>query len=93
MSKPEPDPATDDLALVYTNWVRAVPGPFDLAVDFGYQPGDLGPQPMVRVVMTWEHAKILRRALDLIVDRREANTGEIKDPPGVVFGPQEEEKA
>jgi hypothetical protein len=84
------------LPILYANWVRLNPGPFDLAIDVGYVAPDTPQAPDVRLVMTWEHAKILRHALDEIVEQRERNTGEIKTPPGIVLtsigdGPEPDE--
>lgn len=73
------------LPIVYCNWVRLAPGPFDLALDVGYVAPDSPDQPDLRLVMTWEHAKILCHALNEIVEQRERNTGEIKAPPGIVL--------
>jgi hypothetical protein len=72
--------------LIYANWFAASPSPFELALDFGYQaPHMEEPQRTVRIVNTWEHAKLLKEILDQIIEQREANVGEISRPPGVEF--------
>jgi len=69
--------------LVYANWIKFVPGPFDLSLDLGYFGPDTPPQSTMRLVVTWEHAKLLHSALGELVAQREENVGEIKHPPGV----------
>ncbi len=83
------DPNVEGLPLVYTNWLRAIPSPFDFALDFGYmvplpEPPAEPPTPTIRVVMTWEYAKLLRNALNEMIEQREGNRGEIMLPPGLV---------
>jgi Protein of unknown function (DUF3467) len=74
----------DDVPVVYANWFLAGPSPFELALDFGYQAPDTdGPRRAVRIVSTWEHAKLLKQVLDQIIEIRENNTGEIAEPPGI----------
>jgi hypothetical protein len=74
----------DQLPLVYANWFLAAPSPFELALDFGYQAADMErPQRSIRIVNTWEHAKLLKQVLDQIIEARESNVGEIPVPPGV----------
>jgi hypothetical protein len=78
------DQDTDNLPLVYANWFAASPSPFELAIDFGYQAGDTGQaQRSVRIINTWEHAKLLKQVLDQVIEIRESNVGEISTPPGV----------
>jgi hypothetical protein len=73
------------LPIVYANWVRLAPAPFELGIDVGYVAPDTPQEPDLRLVMTWEHAKILQQALTQIVEQREENAGEIKVPPGIVL--------
>lgn len=73
------------LPILYANWVRAVPGPLDLALDYGYIAADTPQQPAVRVVMTWEYAKLLQKLLNAAIEQREGNVGEIELPPGVTL--------
>lgn len=93
MSEPSAQPPEiEGLPIVYTNWLRAIPSPFDFALDFGYmvptvEPGGAHPKPSVRVAMTWEYAKLLRNALNEMIEQREGNHGEITLPPGVVESP------
>jgi hypothetical protein len=73
----------------YANWLRTVPGPLEFALDFGYiEPGieapPGGPREDVRVVMTWEYAKLLRDAMNQAIETREGNMGEIRELQGVV---------
>jgi hypothetical protein len=72
-------------ALVYANQLGATPSPFDFAIDFAYvePPAGVPPDSGVRVVMTWEFAKVLRDVLNSAIDQREGNVGEIRLPPGV----------
>lgn len=74
--------------IIYTNLLRYVPSPFEFALDFGYiaPSAELpsGPPPaQVRVVMTWEYAKLLRDALQKAIATRERNVGEIRRPQGI----------
>jgi hypothetical protein len=88
VAEPETPPERrPELPLIYANWVRLVPSPFELALDAGYFAPDTPPQPNLRIVMTWEHAKILQRALTGIIQQREENVGEIKTPPGIELVP------
>jgi hypothetical protein len=78
------DPTPDEVPVVYANWFAAGPSPFELAIDFGYQAPDTdGPRRVVRIVNTWEHAKLIKQVLDQIIEIREGNTGEIATPPGI----------
>jgi hypothetical protein len=80
MTKPD----TNDIPVVYANWFAASPSPFELALDFGYHAADIErPRPNVRIVSTWEHAKLLKEVLDQVIEIREGNVGEIGRPPGV----------
>lgn len=93
---PEEPTLGPELPLVYANWVRLVPGPLDLGLDAGYFAPDTPPRPMLRLVLTWEHAKILHQLLGSIIEQREGNVGEIKLPPGIAMvsappGAQEDE--
>jgi Protein of unknown function (DUF3467) len=80
----------DANVVVYTNLLRTIPSPFDFALDFGYirpRPPDTPREPppaQVRVVMSWEYAKLLRDALGEAIAVREGNVGEIKEPPGIL---------
>lgn len=85
-------PDIEGVPIVYTNWLRAIPSPFDFALDFGYmvpvaESGGEPPKPAIRVAMTWEYAKLLRNALNEMIEQRESNHGEITLPPGIVEGP------
>jgi hypothetical protein len=77
--------APSGVQLIYVNWVGAQPGPFDLSIDVGYQGPPGPPQPIARMVMTWEHAKLLRDVMDALIEQREKNTGEIGLPEGVAL--------
>lgn len=91
MSEPFAQPPDiEGLPIVYTNWLRAIPAPFEFGLDFGYmqpstEPPTEPPKATLRVVMTWEYAKLLSNALQEVIEQREGNTGEIKLPPGVVM--------
>jgi len=83
-------PDIEGVPIVYTNWLRAVPAPFEFGLDFGYmvpseQPPTEPPKAAVRVVMSWEYAKLLFGALQEIIEQRESNVGELKLPPGVIL--------
>jgi hypothetical protein len=82
-------PDMDGVPVVYTNLLRTTPSPFDFSLDFGYiaptnRVPDAPPAAQVRVVMTWEYAKILRDTLQEAIDTREGNVGEIGRPPGLI---------
>jgi uncharacterized protein DUF3467 len=83
-------PDIEGLPIVYTNWLRAIPAPFEFGLDFGYmapraEPPTEPPKAAVRVVMTWEYAKLLSNALREAIEQREGNAGEIKLPPGIMM--------
>jgi hypothetical protein len=90
MSDQLPDaPDMDGVPVLYTNLLRATPSPFEFALDFGYitpktEPPSGPPAGQVRVVMSWEYAKLLRDAMQEVIEMRESNVGEIKRPPGIV---------
>lgn len=69
--------------LIYVNWVRYISSPYDLSLDVGYrsEPGPPDEFP-VRLVMTWEQAKILRLLLEDAVDDFEENVGSIREIEG-----------
>jgi hypothetical protein len=75
--------------LIYVNWFRTEGSPGDLAVDIGYQPGNLPPLPAARLAMTWEHARLLRDALTKAIEAIQTDTGiEVRDlEPYVSIGP------
>ena len=79
-----------DLPLIYANWMRLMPTPLDVALDVGYFAPDTPPQPQARLVMTWEHVKMLQGLITAIVEQRERNVGEITLPEGVTIGPVDE---
>jgi hypothetical protein len=91
MNEPFAEPPNiEGLPIVYTNWLRAVPAPFEFGLDFGYiqpsaQPPTEPPKAAVRIVMTWEYAKLLRNALQEIIEQREGNVGEIALPQGILM--------
>lgn len=91
-SEPEqvgpPQTPAEGVPLIYVNWFRTEGSPGDLAVDIGYQSGNAPPQPAARLTMTWEHAKLLRAALDKAIEGVEADIGEIRDlMPFLSIGP------
>jgi hypothetical protein len=71
--------------LIYVNWVRYISSPYDLSLDVGYR-ADPGPPEEfpVRLVMSWEQAKILRLLLEDAVDGFEENVGPIREIGGGV---------
>jgi Protein of unknown function (DUF3467) len=95
MSEPLFDPPDiEGLPIVYTNLLRTIPSPFEFALDFGYiapraeMPTE-PPRGQVRVVMSWEYAKLLRDMLQEAVEQREGNVGEIQKPPGILLVDQD----
>ncbi|HEV3323068.1 MAG TPA: DUF3467 domain-containing protein [Solirubrobacteraceae bacterium] len=89
-------PDIEGLPIVYTNWLRAIPAPFEFGLDFGYmapmtEAPTEPPKAAVRVVMSWEYAKLLRDALQEVIETREGNVGEIKPPPGLLVAEIESE--
>jgi Protein of unknown function (DUF3467) len=76
----------EDTALVYANWVRMNAGLLDLSIDFGYvEESFMGPPEdgfPVRVVMSWEQAKVLVELLQENVKLYEEHAGKIRDFEG-----------
>jgi hypothetical protein len=74
--------------LVYVNWMRTTGSPFDLAVDVGYQGGPGLPNPAARLVMTWEHARLLSDSLRQAVEQYEKTVGKLRNlDEHVTLGP------
>jgi Protein of unknown function (DUF3467) len=96
MSEGIPNPPDmDGVPVVYTNLLRTTASPFEFALDFGYitakaEPPSEPPEGQVRVVMTWEYAKLLRDLMQEVIETREGNVGEINRPPGIVLREGEE---
>lgn len=64
----------------YVNAVRAVGGPFDVMVEFGRtEAGSDEPESVTGVVMSWEHARVMRDSLNLLIEGFENSVGEIPD--------------
>jgi hypothetical protein len=74
-----PQTPLEGVPVVYMNWLRTIGSPGDLAVDVGYQTANMPPQPAAHLVMTWEHAKLLRDALTKAITGIEAQIGEVRD--------------
>jgi hypothetical protein len=74
-----PQTPAEGVPVVYMNWLRTLGSPGDLSIDVGYQAGDTPPQPAVRLAMTWEHAKLLRDALDKAIVAVEEKIGDVRD--------------
>jgi hypothetical protein len=77
----------ENTKLVYANWARMNPTPYDLSIDFGYndEPGPPKEFP-VRLAMSWEHARTLAILLERNLKAYEEQAGEIRefeevDPP------------
>lgn len=69
--------------VVYVNWVRYRSSPYDLSLDVGYRSNPGPPQDFpIRLVMSWEQAKILRVLLEDAVDGFEENVGPIREIEG-----------
>ncbi len=61
---------------VYTNAVQFYGGPFDITLDLGYRPAsDVEPEMLVKVTMSWEHARVLHEILGRLVDDYESKVG------------------
>ena len=74
-------------ATVYSNWVRAASTPCDLSLDFGYRRREGPPQEFpVRVVMSWEHARVLHEIIAVALSDYEEAAGSIRDL-GAGIGP------
>lgn len=83
-----PQTPAEGVPLVYMNWLRTIGTPGDLSLDIGYQAGAMPPHPVVRLAMTWEHARILRDTLTQALEGVEAVVGEIRDlKPHMTIGP------
>lgn len=77
----EPTPTTAPPTRIYANAVSAHGGPFDLTLDLGYRSGG-GDGPVefeTRVVMSWEHAKVLSRMIGYLVDDFEGQVAPVPD--------------
>jgi hypothetical protein len=70
--------AEGPIPLIYINWFRTEGNPGDLAIDVGYQLANM-PQPAARLVLTWEHAKMLGDAIGKACEAIEGQIGEIRD--------------
>jgi hypothetical protein len=83
----------EGVPLIYVNWLRTVGTAGDLAIDVGYQPGNMPPQPAARLAMSWEHARLLYESLAQVIERFETENGEtIRDlKPHLVAGPESSE--
>ncbi len=78
--------------LIYANWVRLNKTPYDVGLDFGYREGPAPPPDTypVRLVMTWEHARDLKRLLDAAIKEYGTQLGEIRDFGGEVGDARQE---
>jgi len=55
----------EDTKLIYANWMRVNGTVYDVGIDFAYIDEDGPPDSYpVRVVMTWEHARLLHGLLE-----------------------------
>jgi hypothetical protein len=80
--------AGDQAALVYTNSMAIAAGPFDITLIFGQQDNGArtatNPAPpsteLVRVSMSWAHAKSMIPLLARVVAEYEQQVGEIPAP-------------
>lgn len=80
--------AGSDLETVYANVAGVKGGPFDAALDFGYviapnADGDMAPDWIVRVAMSWEHLSALHQLIGSQLE---------KVHPAVDNGPSEEQR-
>jgi hypothetical protein len=71
-------------AFFYANSASVVGGPFDVALDFGYQSlGSAGPEAVTtwqaRVAMSWEHARSLHSLLGRQIEAFESAVGNLPD--------------
>lgn len=68
------------IPLIYVNWMRTIGSPADLAIDVGYQFANEQPQPGAHLVLTWEHARLLRDTLTELIEGMEREFGgEVRD--------------
>jgi hypothetical protein len=74
-----PQTPLEGVPVLYMNWLRTIGSAGDLAIDVGYQTANMPPQPAVHLVMSWEHAKLLRNTLTDVIDGIEKQIGEIRD--------------
>jgi Protein of unknown function (DUF3467) len=90
MSEPFVQPPNiEGVPIVYTNLLRTIPSPFEFGLDFGYIAPSAempleAPRAQLRVVMSWEYAKLLRDMMQEAIENRESNVGEIQQPPGIL---------
>ncbi len=84
------------LQLVYANSASLRGGPFDIAIDFGHvvgpatESGEALPltQWIVRVALSWEHARAIHRLLGEQLSQYEARVGAIPDIEQLKTGDQ-----
>lgn len=68
----------------YANVVRLRGGAYDVTLDFGYRAGDEPkPEPLARVVMSYEHVAAVARLLQNLLDQYSETVGPIPDPEGL----------
>lgn len=75
--------ADDAIPTHYSNWVRPIPGRFDLALDFGYVAGvaTAGSEPdwVARIVLSWEEVRVLEDVLRTQIAAYQEHVGAIRD--------------
>ena len=69
----------DSVPVIYTNAMSAQGGAFDVGIDFGYRAGEGPGKPEVRVVMSWEHAAVMVKLLQRMIDDYARDVGDVRD--------------
>ena len=62
---------------VYSNFIAAAGGAFDLTLDFGHKVGESDPDYAVRVSMSWEQALSFHAMLGRVISNFEEKIGPI----------------
>jgi hypothetical protein len=87
MDQPQaPNAPVRVVSRVHANALAASGGPFDVALDFGYNPPEAGQDPsmelvewQVRIMMSWEHLASMLPLLQTLVEQYEERVGPIPD--------------
>lgn len=74
------DHATDRPARVHVNAVSVTGGLYDLFIEFGYRSDVAGePEVLAQMSMSWEHAKVMAKVMQRVVENYEGHVGALPD--------------
>jgi hypothetical protein len=66
--------------MIYANTMSATGGPIELSLDFGYQlPPNGDTTWAIRIVVAWEHARLIHDLLGESIERYAREVGDIRD--------------